>query len=371
MNTFSSGYTFKGSFDYTKSMVEDALVNYFNSDKSKKFINESHWAEQTLRTIEEFTMRPAKRIRGVICIEAYRAFSGKDIKGLDAALKAAVAMELTQSYLLIVDDVMDRSDTRRGGPTLQNIFGDTTDACIEGVVKIDHQANMVAVNVGIIAGHLGMDVLSSIEGLGEGRVERSVHEFNRQILATAYGQMDDFYDKEKWQLSSPEESIIKMYKLKSSRYTIAAPMLLGATLAGATDVRKAILEYALPAGIAFQLRDDLLGIFADTASTGKPNIDDLREGKVTVLMRHAHRHATGSKLKSLQAMFGKLNPTAEDLDLVRKLLVDTGSKSYVESLIIKYSKESMAALERNSTIFPIELREFLQSLNHYLIIRGS
>jgi geranylgeranyl diphosphate synthase type I len=277
----------------------------------------------------EFILRPGKRLRGALAIIAYEMFGGSRRK---TGLALALAVELAQDYLLMVDDVMDRSDTRRGRATIHKQYGEMLSK--DGIsADIAHVGDMLGLSVGLIAGHLAARVLSEIDD-NPRRLVEAQRLFQTNIAATGFGQMDDLINQARGNFTIAD--IRRMYMLKSSYYTFVNPLQIGAVLAGAQnsdlDMLRAFGEYA---GLAFQLQDDLLGMFGEEVLTGKSSMDDLREGKMTILMRYALDHADREQVRQLREALGNHSVTQQQYTQVCAVLEVTGSRNYVAQEIQK------------------------------------
>jgi geranylgeranyl diphosphate synthase type I len=319
--------------------------------------------ELMLDRLREFALRPGKRIRGALAIIGYEMFGGKQSQtGLDLAL----AVELTQDYLLMVDDVMDRSDQRRGGQTVHRQYQHMLE---RDYVTRDpaHLGNMLAVNAGMITQHLAAQVLSDIDE-APARVVRAMQLFQANVAATGFGQMDDLMNEAGQALDL--DGTRRMYILKSSYYSFINPLQLGAVLAGADDEQLLPLrQFGEQAGLAFQLQDDIIGMFGDQSTTGKSVMDDLREGKMTFLMRHALAHANDEQLQMLQAALGNPQVTAAQHVSVCALLERLGSREYVATEARKAAQAGLDVLaaqtgwDKRGKAFLTELLEFVVSRN--------
>ncbi|WP_158858092.1 polyprenyl synthetase family protein [Streptomyces sp. NRRL B-1347] len=138
----------------------------------------------------------------------------------------------------------------------------------------------------------------------------------------------------------------QVIRYKTAKYTVERPLHTGAALAGAdVSLLAALSRYALPLGDAFQLRDDLLGVFGNPARTGKSVLDDLREGKRTVLLALAAQHATPTQQALLDKLVGNPHLNDEDAARLRQVLEDTGARTSVESLITSRYEETLATLD--------------------------
>jgi geranylgeranyl diphosphate synthase type I len=141
------------------------------------------------------------------------------------------------------------------------------------------------------------------------------------------------------------ERALRVVRYKSAKYTIERPLHVGAALAGAApEVFEALSGYGLPLGEAFQLRDDILGVFGDPAETGKPAGDDLREGKRTVLIAIAHERANAEQERTLRELVGDPGLDATGVAELRAIIADTGSLDYTENLITELLDTSLAAV---------------------------
>lgn len=327
-------------------------------------VNVSQNGERVYELLREFALRPGKRIRGALAMVAYEMFGGKHRQ---AALDAALSVELVQNYLLIVDDVMDRSELRRGGQTIHRQYQDMLRRRY-ATADYEHLGNMIGVNVGLIAQHLAVSVLSGIDETPE-RVLKAERIFQTNIAATGFGQMDDLMSEAGQPVGL--DDVRRMYMLKSSYYSFVNPLQLGAVLAGADDaVLGPIKRFGEQAGLAFQLQDDLLGMFGDEQATGKSALDDLREGKQTLLMCHALMHAGPEEVGVLRSALGNRDVTEQQGQAARELLIRLGSRDYV-------AQEAQAAVEvalavvRAQPAWSERGRKFLSDLLQFVTTRQS
>lgn len=317
--------------------------------------------ERVYKLLREFALRPGKRIRGALAMVAYDMFGGKNHR---AALDLALAVELVQNYLLIVDDVMDRSELRRGGQTIHRQY--------QGMLQreyatrdFEHLGNMIGVNVGLIAQHFAVLVLSSIDELPE-RVLRAERIFQTNVAATGFGQMDDLMNEAGQPMTL--DDVRHMYMLKSSYYSFVNPLQLGAVLAGADDgVLEPIKQFGERAGLAFQLQDDLLGMFGDQHITGKSSLDDLREGKMTLLVRHALKAASPAELRTLKGALGNKDVTSAQHTAVQAVLVRLGSRDYVAQEARAAAQAALGTLTAQP--WNVSGKAFLTRLMDYIVVR--
>ena len=138
---------------------------------------------------------------------------------------------------------------------------------------------------------------------------------------------------------------MKVARFKSGKYTIERPLHFGGALGNASELFISTLSsYGIPLGEAFQLRDDLLGVFGDSSQTGKPSGDDLKEGKRTAIIASAMEGATATQLGKLKSLIGDPNLSERDIADLQEIIIETGAQSHIESMITKLAKNSLDAL---------------------------
>lgn len=295
------------------------------------------------RLLREFVVDGGKRIRPLLCYWGWRGAGGEEPHD-DRAVVTGAALELYHAGLLIHDDVMDGSELRRGRPTIHRGLAGTPRWT--GAEAFGRSA---AILLGVLAQAWADELLAdAAAGDVRGRAAREL--FNRMRTEVVTGQYLDILAHAR--ADADVERALTVIRYKTARYTVERPLQIGAALAGAPP---ALLEtysrFGLPLGEAFQLRDDVLGVFGDPAVTGKPVLDDLREGKRTVLMAYAYARARGPERDLLRTWHG-----APDLDErraaeLRRIIVDTGALGEVEGLIALRAGQALDAL-RDCAIAP-------------------
>ena len=222
--------------------------------------------------VRTFTMRGGKRTRPWLSALAYAGLGGS---AQERAWVAACSIELMQTFLLVHDDVMDRSDTRRGGPTVHRAFEARSGDAHAGVSQ--------AILVGDLASAYGAEAIRDA-GFDPVTTARAMALYHQIVVDECYGQALDTVG------ADTEAQVLSVFHFKTTRYTIEGPLHLGAVLAGTDDLQP-LSDFARPLGLAFQLRDDVLDLFGDPALTGKPVGTDVREGKTTLLVLDAGAEA--------------------------------------------------------------------------------
>ena len=302
-----------------------------------------------------------KRFRALFCYWGWQSVgtggstganrdSDHALTALVPVISAAAALEIFHAAALVHDDIIDNSDTRRGAASAHKLF--------EGMHGQSGWAGS-QVAFGRAAGILLGDLLLgwSDELLDEGlaaatdasAAARARIEFNRMRTEVTVGQYLDIFEERAW-FSQPETELfdraLRVIVFKSAKYSVQAPLVIGAALAGAgPDHLDALRAFGLPLGIAFQLRDDLLGVFGDASVTGKPSGDDLREGKRTVLVALARENLTDTARENLDALLGDPLLTEAQIGMLQRAIVDSGAVERIEALIDSNVAEALAALK--------------------------
>ena len=294
-------------------------------------------------------MRGGKRLRPAFCYWAWRGAGGVDSEPI---VTASAALEFFQAAALIHDDVMDDSDTRRGRPAAHRVFAD-----LHARNGWSGEPRRFGDASAILLGDLAL-VLSgqafddAVAGAPTHVQRRGRAVFDAMRAEVTVGQyLDALAQAMPWgqDPASDELRAREVIRAKSARYSVQHPIVLGAALADADDDALAACgAVGLPLGEAFQLRDDLLGVFGDPASTGKPAGDDLREGKRTVLVARAMARARAAGDASTADLLldglGRTDLTAADIAAMTTVLAASGAPAEVEALIGELAAPAFVAL---------------------------
>ncbi|MFE8910873.1 polyprenyl synthetase family protein [Streptomyces globisporus] len=282
-----------------------------------------------------------KRIRPTLCVVGWRATGRTDTPA--QLLHLAAAIELFHAAAMIHDDIIDRSATRRGHPSAHHALRSQCTAAPDSK-SATWFGNSAALILGDLAlswsdqllyrGQLDTAQLHATHPLLDRLRSEALIGCYVELLATGQHSSD---------LTLPTEINI----LKSAKYTIERPLQLGATLGGADPALLEIFTaYGIPLGEAFQLRDDILGVFGDTSTTGKPALDDLREGKPTLLLALAQSRADTHQRAQLHRLVGHPHLDEEGAATVREILTLTGARQEVERRIEAHRLKAVTALNR-------------------------
>ena len=295
--------------------------------------------EEICDTVETFVLGGGKRLRPAFAYWGYRGAGGIDNEQVVAAVSA---LELVQASALIHDDLMDRSDTRRGEPSVHRRFETRhSSAGWRG------DAAAFGDGAAVLLGDLVLvwsDELLHTSGVELADLARARTVFDEMRTEVTVGQYLDVLTQATGDTSV--ERAGKVARYKSAKYTIERPLLLGAALAGASSELSASYSgFGLPLGEAFQMRDDVLGVFGDPAQTGKPAGDDLREGKRTYLVAAAFAALDDVSRAELDAGLGDRSLDDAGVARLRALIQASGARDRIEERISTLTASALAALE--------------------------
>jgi geranylgeranyl diphosphate synthase, type I len=250
-----------------------------------------------------------KRLRGTLVKLGFQLIDPTDNPEI---LKPAIAYEVFQTAILAHDDVIDRSDVRRNRPTIHKALGN------------NHYGMSQAISLGDTGFFLALDILVN-SNFPQERKNRAIHSFTQTMLQTCVGQVLDVrLSHEETQVTEPD--ILAAFELKTANYTIVGPLQLGAILAGADDTFLTFVhQFGLNLGMAFQIQDDVLGVFGESSRLGKPITSDIQEGKNTLLISHARANSTPTQQSILDSIYGVRGITQTDVERIRQVFVESGA----------------------------------------------
>lgn len=320
--------------------VEEVLKGYFEKQISDVEENYTPYSKVSIDALYDICTRGGKRLRAAFVFYAYQMLGGKE---LASAMQLAAIIEIIHAYLLVVDDFMDLSATRRGGLTAHEIIKHYH---VDQGLKHDstHFGNSVAVTAGLMGSHMAMQWLSELNITPELRVALAQN-LNKMLIVTSHGQINDVFNESLHEVT--EKDVINVLLWKTAAYTYENPLHSGAILAGASlrDL-DALSEYSYWGGTAFQIKDDILGTFGEEDETGKSTMTDIQEGKMTLLTVKALEMANDADKKILKEAIGNRILTEEMYKEVKEIMVKTGAKDYTEQVARDYTEKAKAALEK-------------------------
>lgn len=343
-----------------RERIETELVSFFK--RERKALVRDDLALKVFDELRDFTLRDAKRVRSILTVMGYRAVGGRDLK---KARKAAVSLELIQTMLLIHDDIMDRSERRRGEPSFHRIFGSLHES--SGFPGDPERFGMnMALIAGDLAESLGEKALLT-SGFPPDRIHDAMMCQADMIRDTGIGQVFDIYSEALPSWS--EEMVIKVHTYKTAIYTLDSPLRIGAHLHGAGEEQLAALSsYAVPVGIAFQLIDDILGFYGDPKKGGRADLSDIKEGKRTLLIMKALELVDDAGKRMIMNGLGDPGLTIEDAEQIRALIRESGSEGYSRMKAREYTEIGKSALKDSD--LDSEMIGFLEELAELLVGRA-
>jgi geranylgeranyl diphosphate synthase type I len=347
----------------------------------KKLIDqdiELYAKEQEKSTLQEFGLnsrvaidayisilkRGGKRIRGALAMVGYEMAGGTDSAMI---LRAARVLELVHAYLLVIDDINDRSPVRRGGLPAHLIMADYYRK--KGLGNDDiHFGESIAIHASLVACHTAQVMLAELD-IDPELALRAIVSLNKSLVVTGYGQANDVFN-EVLGNEVDERAVMNVLEWKTAHYTFLSPLQLGMILAGASDEQvQSIVPFAMNAGLAFQIGDDNLGVFGTEFESGKSPLDDIKEGKRTLLTIHALDNAADADKNFLLQMLGNNELTQLEFQRVKDILVKSGALDFAKERAAEHVQRAQNELTKNE-YFSTEQTLFLKSLTDYLLIRN-
>lgn len=341
------------------SEINNFLAQFFQKKiKASKKITPI--ATDIWEKLEDF-IAGGKRIRGGLVKLGYECFRKVEKEKI---LPVSAAVELSHGAILVHDDILDQSALRHGRPTVHKQYESyhrqhyrKGEPC--------HYGESMAISVGVVGYYEGISLITRSNFPGYLKTA-AVQELARFMMETGYGEaLDvDLACREK----IAEKEVLTIHRLKTAQYTIVGPLRIGGILAGADEKRLGGFdEYGIPVGIAFQLQDDILGIYGDEKELGKSVGDDIAEGKNTLLYTQAIKKGNSSQRKKLTSLWGKKGVTAPEINQARRIIKETGSLEYSQKLARKLAsqgKKSVPKITKNK-----ELQEVFLSLADFIVER--
>ncbi len=314
-----------------------------------------------LDILHEFTLRGGKRIRPALCYYAYQCFRADR---LDAVLQASLACELLETSLLIHDDIMDEASTRRGGMTVHRIYEQVALGKGLSFGQARRYGESMAMLVGTVASQLGLQVLQECNFPVEVR-DQAAQLYREVLIDEQYGQAMDMQPRQAGEYNGAYA--LELARNKTARYTTELPLMLGCTLAERRDMLPAFQEIGRDIGIAFQIKDDILGVFGREEVTGKSVSDDIREGKKTLLVSCTWEDLSPADRAVLARTVGNANASDEDVAEVRKLMRVSGALAKAEAEVVRLLNAARAQLD--SLGLRSEGREFIREIIDFVRTR--
>lgn len=343
-------YNIKNFLNEYSQKTKPLLRSYFK----EKIKEASRVGDIPVELLERFAKmaEKGKNIRGALIVLGYRLARGYDMASI---YDASTFMEILHAGLLVHDDIMDQDDFRRGLPSIHKQF--------EKYGK--ENGKSLAILVGDIAFYLSWDKLLN-SNFPNDRLVKAGKIYAKFARNVVYGQALDVINNIS---NTNQEFILNIFKYKTAEYTGYLPLLIGITLGGVDDRKKltALEKYGLSLGWAFQIQDDILGLFGSQEKTGKPVGSDLREGKITLLVHYVIKNGNKSQLNYLKTILGNKNLRQANILKAQEFFKKIGAYKHVTDLGLKYvneGKKSLAFLTNDKN-----LKNILESLIIYVMNR--
>ena len=318
-----------------------------------------------------------KRFRARFCYWGWQSVSEAPehpaVEGraaLSDVISVASALEIFHAAALVHDDIIDNSDTRRGAPSAHRRFEQLhTEGTWAG--NGDDYGRAAATLLGdLLLGWSDELLDEALDGCSRPVARAARAEFNRMRTEVTAGQYLDILEERAWRAHDDESQLSRAQQVliyKSAKYSIESPLALGGLLAGATEAQLASLRaFGLPLGVAFQLRDDLLGVFGDAAVTGKPSGDDLREGKRTVLIALTRAAIPASARRILDELLGDPDLNDAQVASLQATIRESGAVDQIEAMIDNNVERAISALQSAplSPAASAQLHELADAVTH-------
>jgi len=263
---------------------------------------------------------------------------------------------------------MDRAMLRRCGATVHKIYEKySTDNHFNDDA---HFGTTMGILSGDLANQLALEIIGNADFPLEYKNEL-IKLVALEVSKVCFGQIHDILLNYDFPINYGEDDILKVHYYKTATYTYRLPLFSGAILAGASKSELEMLDgYAMPSGIAFQIRDDVLGVFGEIGETGKDIKGDLMEGKKTLLVTEAYKHADSQQIEQLKRFIGKKDLTDTEADIVRDIFRKTGSLNYSINKCQEQIDKAKTSLSQFSTKTDSEAFHFLSGIADYMLIRN-
>jgi geranylgeranyl diphosphate synthase type I len=352
MNTFKD-------FSAANILLIDEYISSFYNEKINS--SEFEFISQYYETIKEYCCRKGKRIRPLLFLLSAFGYGLKH-KNQKEFIKVAAALEIMHSFLLVQDDIIDNSNIRRGLNALHIELSEKLN--LESKSK-KTQKNKKAESMAFVLADImfsnALEMIASSNICNKSK-ERYLKIFSATYEKTAWGQVSDILNS--GNISDDSSKIEKnISEMKTAYYTIYYPMLMGYSIVNEPNLQEtaALKEFCIPLGIAFQLRDDLLGVFGNESNTGKSSDSDLEEGKLTLLIKNCFESLSLDKKNKFKNLFVLPHKSKSDIEEIKKIIIESGAYSTTISQFkedINLAKNNINALSISKQ-YKVILLEFV------------
>ena len=348
-----------------KSDINVALNNHSQKIVQDAQANFTLYSHDTVDAYCQVLGRGGKRMRGALTIVGYQMSGGNDYNMI---IQAACAIEMIHAYILVLDDIMDRSAMRRGGQSAHALLADYhKQHSLSG--DSSHFGEAVAINAALIGCHYAQTLVTQLNAPAEQKLD-ALRLLNEALIVTGHGQINDIFNEAVATVNMQE--IDQVLEWKTAHYSFLNPLQFGMALAGAKQQKlEAIKPFCLQAGRAFQITDDILGIFGAELEAGKNPMDDIREGKRTVLTSFALKRASNEDAQFLQNMLGRHTISQSEFERCKQIIEVSGAHQAAIDLAETYIQSAQQNLSQAKAQWSADGVEFLSSLVSSMSSRRS
>lgn len=322
-----------------RDAVEIELANFLGQQANFLLSISSDLAPVS-QALSSFLLDSGKRLRPMF---AYCGYISAGAELTTPIIKAIASLELLHACALIHDDLIDGSDTRRGKLSIHRHF-----ESIHVQEELEGFAPAYGLAAAVLLGDLALvwsNHLLNTSGLAPTQLENVLPIYDEMRVELMAGQFLDIH--EQTQKTTNLARSMKIARYKSGKYTVERPLHIGGALSQrqSPELFSALTAYGLPLGEAFQYRDDLLGVFGDPQTTGKPAGDDLREGKRTVLIALTDLACTDAMRQESRKYFGVPDLDSRGVSILQEIIVSSGAREKLETMINELAEQSLLAAE--------------------------
>lgn len=349
-----------------KRLIDEDIGRYAAYFRESTATQYGQFALLEVETFLDVLSRGGKRIRGSLVMAGYAMCGGTDTAMIT---QAARAIEMLHAYMLIIDDIQDRSAVRRGKPSAHTMLATYhQEHSLQG--EASHAGMSLAINAALVGAHAAETIMANLNADPQLRLN-ALSITNRTMGITVHGQTYDIMNE---LVGEPSIADIEhVLDWKTAQYSFVNPLHVGMVLAGAgCRATDAITPYGLHLGRAFQIADDSLGVFGDEKEVGKNPIDDIREGKRTLLMLYALNHAPSTEEHDfLLHCLGNSNLTQKEFVRSRQIIEASGAKVYTQRLVDDEITVAVDSLTLGARLWTEEGTAFLAGLAEVIRRRRS
>ncbi|MCL2025994.1 MAG: polyprenyl synthetase family protein [Leptospirales bacterium] len=320
--------------------IIDGIIKSFYELKIK---NAKHrFMKDIYGDISSYCLRKGKRIRPVLLLASYDGYK-KGAKARGEMNKMAASLEMMHSFLLIQDDIIDQSAVRRGGKAMHIMTAERYNA---GTRSKNIGADIAVITADVLFSN-ALELVAGADICNRAR-RRFLSVFADTYEMTAWGQILDILNSKPVSLAIEENIPLDISLMKTAYYTVYYPILMGNILAapGNPAEREAIEKFAIPLGLAFQIRDDIIGVFGDEKETGKPADSDINERKFTLLIYNTLKRLPKKEQNEFERRF--LSVKKSDAAYLKKTIVSSGALEFTKNKQASLIDESLSALGKLS-----------------------